>query len=63
MATDKNRGGGTEAGRTQPLLSVEDLRTYVFTKAGTVRAVDGVSFSLRAGESMASSASRVAARA
>jgi peptide/nickel transport system ATP-binding protein len=36
----------------EPLLSVEDLRTYVFTKAGIVRAVDGVSFSVRSGEAM-----------
>jgi peptide/nickel transport system ATP-binding protein len=29
---------------------VEDLRTYFFTRAGVVRAVDGVSFEVRAGE-------------
>jgi peptide/nickel transport system permease protein len=31
---------------TQPLLDVDDLRTYFFTYRGIVRAVDGVSFSL-----------------
>ena len=36
----------------EPLLSVEDLRTYIFTKSGTVRAVDGVSFTVRRGEAM-----------
>ncbi len=32
---------------TQPLLEVEDLRTYFFTYLGIVRAVDGISLSLR----------------
>jgi oligopeptide transport system ATP-binding protein len=35
-----------------PLLEVENLRTYFHTRAGTIRAVDGVSFSLHAGETM-----------
>src|SRR2546428_8348877 len=34
----------------EPTLRVEDLRTHFFTRAGIVRAVDGVSFSVRAGE-------------
>jgi oligopeptide/dipeptide ABC transporter ATP-binding protein len=34
------------------LLSVEDLKTYFYTNMGTVKAVDGVSFSLRAGEAL-----------
>ena len=29
-----------------PVLEVEDLRTYIATDAGVVRAVDGVSFSV-----------------
>jgi peptide/nickel transport system ATP-binding protein len=33
-----------------PTLVVEDLRTHFFTKAGVVKAVDGVSFSVNAGE-------------
>ncbi len=32
------------------LLQVEDLKTYFFTEAGVVKAVDGVSFDLRKGE-------------
>jgi len=33
-----------------PLLEVEGLRTYYFTRAGPVRAVDGVSFFVEKGE-------------
>ena len=35
---------------TQPLLRVESLQTHFTTRAGTVKAVDGVSFDLRRGE-------------
>lgn len=34
----------------EPLLQVRDLRTYFFPRRGVVKAVDGVSFSLNAGE-------------
>src|ERR671934_2110739 len=34
------------------VLEVEDLHTYCFTRWGVVRAVDGVSFSLRQGETL-----------
>jgi len=36
-----------------PLLSIEDLRTYFFTRDGIVRAVDGVSCTVNAGETVA----------
>ncbi|CAN7658150.1 dipeptide ABC transporter ATP-binding protein [Bosea sp. LjRoot237] len=35
-----------------PLLEISDLTTQFFTRAGVVKAVDGVSFSLRRGEVM-----------
>jgi oligopeptide transport system ATP-binding protein len=37
----------------RPLLVVEDLRTHFFTRRGVTKAVDGVSFALQAGETLA----------
>ena len=36
-----------------PLLEVRELRTYVHLRSGTVRAVDGATFSIRRGEALA----------
>jgi len=38
---------------SSPLLVVENLQTYFFTRRGVVKAVDGVSFTLHAGETLA----------
>ena len=35
-----------------PLLQVKNLKTYFYTEDGVVKAVDGISYSLRAGETM-----------
>lgn len=40
------------AGDGTPILEVDNLQTHFFTEAGVVRAVDGVSYSLRAGETL-----------
>jgi oligopeptide/dipeptide ABC transporter ATP-binding protein len=37
---------------SQPLLEIDNLQTHFFTQAGVVRAVDGVSYSLRNGETL-----------
>src|SRR5262245_20142684 len=38
---------------SSPLLVVEDLKTHFFTRRGVTRAVDGVSFTLEAGQTLA----------
>ncbi len=43
---------GASAIQDEIILEVEDLRTYFATRWGTVKAVDGVSFNLRKGETL-----------
>ena len=37
----------------EPVLEVNALKTYFFTRSGAVKAVDGVSFALQRGETLA----------
>ena len=50
------RGPGSGAGlrdeTPSAVLEVDDLKTHFFTPAGVVRAVDGVSYSVRSGETL-----------
>ena len=41
-----------ELGAGRPILEIDDLRTYFYTRDGIVRAVDGVSFKLHRGETL-----------
>src|SRR6202007_1259825 len=36
----------------RPVLEIEDLKTHFFTAGGIVRAVDGVSYAVRSGETL-----------
>jgi peptide/nickel transport system ATP-binding protein len=50
-ATPSN--GAKQATETNRVLEVEDLQTYFYTRSGLVKAVDGVSFSLARGATLA----------
>jgi len=43
-------GRGSAEPGASPLLEIDNLQTHFFTAAGVVRAVDGVSYAVRAGE-------------
>jgi len=51
--TGEETGRAIREAQDMNLLEVENLRTYFNTEAGVARAVDGVSFALEEGESLA----------
>jgi len=46
-------GAAPASSTSDEILNVEGLKTYFFTRQGTVKAVDGLSFSLKRGETLA----------
>jgi oligopeptide/dipeptide ABC transporter ATP-binding protein len=52
LAVSEQAGSGSRVGAGAPLLEIDDLKTYFFTSAGVVKAVDGVSCSVRSGQTL-----------
>ena len=52
ISTDKDEAEQAGILREGPVLEVRELRTYLYTRWGTTKAVDGVSFSLDSGETL-----------
>jgi len=50
--SDQSKHANITSKDVRPLLGIEDLRTYFFTYNGIAKAVDGVSLSLKAGETL-----------
>src|SRR5688500_3097329 len=44
---------GSQRGNVTKLLEIENLQTHFFTSAGVVRAVDGISYDVNEGETIA----------
>src|SRR3954463_3538100 len=50
---DQQTGLRDKVASAEPVLNVNALKTYFFTRSGVVKAVDGVSFTLKRGETLA----------
>ena len=53
LTPDHQTGSRDRVASTEPVLDVNALKTYFFTRSGAVKAVDGVSFALARGETLA----------
>jgi peptide/nickel transport system ATP-binding protein len=53
LAPQEGNAPAPQAGAARTVLEVEGLRTFFFTRSGILKAVDDVSFSARAGETLA----------
>jgi peptide/nickel transport system ATP-binding protein len=53
LTPDHQTGSRDKGARAAPVLEVNALKTYFFTRSGAVKAVDDVSFALKRGETLA----------